>query len=313
MSSLKKIEKKSYLKFFFLLFCSIYLFLKITDGSDKFFFLIDQLNLSYLILIIIFTLIFILSTVYTNMIIYNKFLKKKLNNNFFFYTFIKSQILSYVFSLIGIFYRYYIFKKKIYLLDFIHINFFIIWFFLFFYLILYSFELLIFGSLFFPFNFYIFFIIILTSTFIFILPKILKVIEKKFLIKLLNNLKFIINKKINFHSYYSYLSIKIFFLGLFSHFFSFLQIFFIVKMLNIPIIFNNLIIFFVINCLLDQLPITPKNIGISEIIFGHLAVLIGLTFDYGVLFKFFLRFFNLSILLILFSIIKLKNIITNCL
>lgn len=311
MFSLKIIKKNSYLKFFFFLLCGIYLFLKTTDGSTKIFSLIGQINLFFFTVCIIFTLIFILSTVYINKIIYDYFVKKKFTNKFFFYSFIKSQLLSYVFSILGIFYRYYIFRKKIILSDFIYVNFFIIWFFLFFYLALYSFELLIFGSSFFPLNFYIFFFLISLSISIFILPKIFGIIREKFLIKLLNNFQLFKKRKINFNNIYSYLSMKFFFLGFLSHLFSFLQIFSIIQMLNFPITFNNLIIFFVINCLLDQLPITPKNVGIGEIIFGHLAVSIGLSFDYGVLLKFLLRIFNLSTLLILFTLINLKNKITN--
>jgi hypothetical protein len=79
-------------------------------------------------------------------------------------------------------------------------------------------------------------------------------------------------------------------------------------MLGIPIQFNNLILIFVVNSLLDQLPvITPKNIGVSEVIFGYLAEMGGLNFDYGFLFKFFLRFFNLFALIILFFLLKFQN------
>ena len=101
-------------------------------------------------------------------------------------------------------------------------------------------------------------------------------------------------------------------MGFLNHLISFLIIFFILKMLGIPIQFNNLILIFVINSLLDQLPIiTPKNIGVSEIIFGYIAEIAGLNFDHGFLFKFFLRFFNLFALIILFFLLKFKNKLLN--
>ena len=301
----------SFLKKIFLFFVLLYIFLKITDGSEKIFLIINQTNFFYLIITIIFVFTLILLATYLNMIIYNKFIKKKITANYFFYSFIKSQILSYIYSLIGVVYRYHIFKNKITLENFIHINFFIIWFFLFFYLFLYSFELLIFGFFLFPINFYIFIFLILTSIFVFIFPKIFKILKFKLLINLKNKIKnFSIfkNTKTKIYKFYSYLSIELFFLAFLNHLISFLQIFFIFKMLNIPIQFNNLILIFVINSLLDQLPvITPKNIGVSEIIFGYIAEIGGLNFDYGVLFKFFLRFFNLFTLIFIFFLFKFKN------
>ena len=161
----------SFLKKIFLFFALLYIFLKISDGSEKIFLIINQTNFFYLIITIIFVFTLILLATYLNMIIYNKFIKKKITANYFFYSFIKSQILSYIYSLIGVVYRYHIFKNKVTLENFIHINFFIIWFFLFFYLFLYSFELLIFGFFLFPINFYIFIFLILTSIFFFYCSK----------------------------------------------------------------------------------------------------------------------------------------------
>jgi hypothetical protein len=307
----------SYLKKIFLFVVLFYLFFKITDGSEQLFSIINQINFFYFTITIIFVFTLILLTIYLNMIIFNKFTKKKISANYFFYSFIKSQILSYIFSLIGVIYRYHCLKTKITLENFIYVNFFIIWFFLFFYLILYSFELLIFGFFLHPINIYIFIFLILTSIFIFIFPKIFKILKFKLLINLKNiikNFSFFKNIKKKISNFYSYISVELFFLGFLNHLISFLQIFFIFKMLNIPIQFNNLILIFVINSLLDQLPvITPKNIGVSEIIFGFLAEIGGLNFDYGVLFKFFLRFFNLFALIILFFLLKFKNkLLTIC-
>ena len=307
----------SYLKKIFLFVVLFYLFFKITDGSEQVFSIINKINFFYFTAIIILVFILILLTIYLNMIIFNKFIKKKIGTDYFFYSFIKSQILSYLFSLVGIIYRYHTLKSKITLDNFIHINLFIIWFFLFYYLILYSFELLIFSSFFFPLNIYIFIFLILTSIFIFIFPKIFKILKYKLLIDLKNIFKnFSLFKNINtkIYNFYSYISFELFVLGFLNHLISFLQIFFIFKMLNIPVEFNNIIVIFVINSLLDQLPvITPKNIGVSEIIFGYLAEIGGLNFDYGVLFKFFLRFFNLVALIILFFLFKFKNkVLTIC-
>ena len=301
----------SFLKKIVLFLVLLYLFFKITDGSEQVIYIISKINFFYFIITIIFVFTLILLTIYLNMIIFNKFLKKKIATNYFFYSFIKSQILSYIYSLIGVVYRYHTLKNKITIENFIYVNIFIIWLFFFFYLILYSFELLVFGSFLFPINIYIFIFLILTSFFVFILPKIFKILKFKLLINLKNRLKnfsFFKNIKNKIYNFYSYLSIELFFLGFLNHLISFLQIFFIFKMLDIPIQFNNLILIFVVNSLLDQLPvITPKNIGVSEVIFGYLAEMGGLNFDYGFLFKFFLRFFNLFALIILFFLLKFQN------
>lgn len=311
----KKFMTISYVKKIFLFVVLLYLFFKITDGSEQIFSIMNKINFFYFIITIILVFTLLLLTTYLNMIIFNKFIKKKIATNYFFYSFIKSQILSYIFSLIGVAYRYHTFKSKITLENFIFINFFIIWFFLFFYLFLYSFELLIFGFFFFPINIHIFIFLILTTIFIFIFPKIFKILKFKLLINLTNKIKkfsFFNDIKTKIYNFYSYISIELFFLGFLNHLISFLQIFFIFKMLGIPIQFNNLILIFVINSLLDQLPIiTPKNIGVSEIIFGYIAEIAGLNFDYGFLFKFFLRFFNLFALIILFFLLKFKNKLLN--
>ena len=311
MSAIKKIIINLHLKKIFLFIIIFYIFLKITDGSEKLFSVINKINFYYLLITVIFVFSHTFLIVYVNMIIFNKFLQKKIDKNYFFYSFIKSQILSYIFSVLGIVYRYNVFKNKITLTKFIYINIFILWFFLFFYLILYSFELLIFGYLFFPVNFYIFIFLIFLSFLIFIFPKFIKIFIFKFITKqklITNYFLTLICKKKNIYNLYSFISLKLIFFGLLSHLISFFQIFFIFKMLGTPILFTNIILVFVINSLLDQLPIiTPKNIGISEIIFGHIAETVGLNFDYGVLFKFFLRFFNLFSLCVLLFLIRFKN------
>jgi hypothetical protein len=101
-------------------------------------------------------------------------------------------------------------------------------------------------------------------------------------------------------------------MALLNHCISFFQFFFIFMMFNIPLSFNNIFLFFVLNSFLDQLPvITPKNIGISEIIFGYFAELSGASFDHGVLLKFFMRFSTLITLLILFFLLKFQRILLN--
>ncbi len=103
----------SYLKKTLLFLVLLFLFFKITDGSEQMFYVINKINFFYCIITIFFVFALILLTIYLNMIIFNKFTKKKFSTNFFFYSFIKSQILSYIYSLIGVVYRYHTFKNKI--------------------------------------------------------------------------------------------------------------------------------------------------------------------------------------------------------
>ena len=117
---------------------------------------------------------------------------------------------------------------------------------------------------------------------------------------------FSISKEFKKNNFFLVLS----FYGLISHIFSFLLIFLVTKYLNLELLFSQIIIFFVVNSFLDQVPITPKNIGISELFFGIIGSSLGLGFEVGILIKITLRIFyciNLIFYSILLNITNLKN------
>ena len=206
----------------------------------------------------------------------------------------------------GLIYRAYKLKKyNLSYTDFIGISYFIAWFYFYLFIIFYSFEILIFGGTFDNFRYIIFIIGLIVSLSIYLLPFIFnKFFEIKFKNNLINKmyhkLRYIFlfplefKKKKFFYFLYSY--------GIIAHLLAFIIIYLITKSLNIEISFNQIIIFFVINSFLDQVPITPKNIGIGELVFGIMATNLGLNFEIGLGIKLLLRlyyFFNL----IFFSVI----------
>ena len=108
------------------------------------------------------------------------------------------------------------------------------------------------------------------------------------------------------YKFYKFLSL----FGLISHILSFIVIYLLFLTINVDLQFSIIVIFFIINSFLDQIPITPKNLAISELIFGLVSQNIGLTFEFGVVIKLLLRLFffiNLVSLTIFYNAINFKN------
>ena len=108
------------------------------------------------------------------------------------------------------------------------------------------------------------------------------------------------------NSFYKFLTIY----GILSHLLSFIVIYLLFLSINVDLKFSFIIIFFIINSFLDQVPITPKNLAISELIFGVVSSGVGLGFEFGVAIKILLRLFffvNLVSLTIFYNAIDLKK------
>ena len=71
---------------------------------------------------------------------------------------------------------------------------------------------------------------------------------------------------------------------------------------------NSLLFFFVINSLFDQIPITPKNIGITEIVMAFVGMQGGLIFSQGLTIKLLLRIINALTILSVSLFFNIKNI-----
>ncbi len=96
--------------------------------------------------------------------------------------------------------------------------------------------------------------------------------------------------------------------GVLIHIFEFILYIVIVDFLNIDISFKTIFLIFLINSIIDFFPITPKNIGFSELVSGSLLNLIGFNFTTGVLIKLFVRISSILSTTILFF---LNNIFKN--
>ena len=227
--------------------------------------------------------------------------------------FFNSQIFNMLLTSSGFFYR--AIKLKSFSLSFhsfISINYFLAWFYLFFFLLFYTSEILIFAR-----NFYIYsyspipFLIVLNlivffSPFIilYFFPKNLKfagsvvewVYDKSFSILSFSK-KNLFNKKLFF------ILIKF---GILSHLTQFCTMYLLIQSLNLNIDFQFIIIFFVINSLLDQIPITPKNIGISELAMAFVGMQGGLIFSQGLMIKLVLRIISIFPILLVSSYYNLK-------
>ena len=88
------------------------------------------------------------------------------------------------------------------------------------------------------------------------------------------------------------------------------MIFIAVKAINIDFTFSQIVIFFIIYSFLGQVPITPKNLGISELVFGLTSINMGMGFEIGFFIILILRlfsFFNLIFFVIIYNLIPIKN------
>jgi hypothetical protein len=93
--------------------------------------------------------------------------------------------------------------------------------------------------------------------------------------------------------------------GLLLHGLIFCTYFFVVKLLNIPISFKIIIVIFLINEIIDAIPIPNNNFLLTELIGGFTATFVGVAFTEFVLIKFVFRIINLIIIIPIFIIINI--------
>lgn len=90
--------------------------------------------------------------------------------------------------------------------------------------------------------------------------------------------------------------------GFAIHFLEFFLYYFSVGFLKVEISFIYIFIIFVVASIVDFFPITPKNLGISELVSASLLNIIGFDFTTGVLIRVVIRFSNMFAIIILFFI-----------
>ncbi len=299
---------------FIILFLSCFIIYKNLNIDGNFIYLNDKFNINFSI--ILFILFFISShlQIYITLETITKKLIKKINYIYFAKLFFNSQIISIILPHSGLVYRAYQLKKlKLSYTDFVGISYFLAWFNLFFFLIFYSFEFLIFGSEFENYRYTVFFLGIISSSIIYSLPFIFYSIpminfKNKIIKKIYEYFRYIFLIPIDFKkkNFFKFLSIY----GIIGHIINFFMIFIAVKAINIDFTFSQIVIFFIIYSFLGQVPITPKNLGISELVFGLTSINMGLGFEIGFFIILILRlfsFFNLIFFVIIYNLIPIKN------
>ncbi len=128
-------------------------------------------------------------------------------------------------------------------------------------------------------------------------------IKKKFFLKL-KSLVFFIKKNIKKKKI-----IKIFVkFGLLIHIFEFILYVIVIDFLQFDLDLKTVFIIFLVNSIIDFFPLTPKNIGFSELITGGLLSVIGFNFTSGVILKLFVR---VSALIATTALFFLNNIFFN--
>ncbi len=261
-------KKKKYLLFVLkitILIVSCYLIYSNLSSEENFFYVFKQIDKTDFLIILLITIILNHIQIFVQ---FKSFLRRKMKNisfTNFSKIFFNSQMISFILPHSGIIYKTYRLKSyDLSYTDFIGINLFLTWFYLFFFLIFYSFEILIFGEeILGNYNITIFIIGILTSILLFSLPfiyeRFLKInFKNEFLLKNFNSINYVLVFPVTFLNlkFFKFLS----FAGLVGHSLSFLLIYLLFNSIDTNFNITLIIIFFVINSFLDQVPITHNDL-----------------------------------------------------
>ena len=307
--------KKKFLLIFKLsiLIFTCYLVYKNINNQENLIILKNQLDYKYSLVIFIFFVMASHLQIYITMNTIKIKLVKRLKFKYFARLFFNSQIISTILPHSGLVYRAYELKKiDLSYTDFIGVNYFLAWFYLFFCLTLYSIEILIFGPELESFRYILFIFGIIASVGIYCIPFLFLLIprlnfKKQIIQNIYEKIRYILLIPIEFKNnrFFKFLSIY----GLIGHIVNFLLIYFSIKSVNIDLNISQIVIFFVINSFLDQVPIVPKNLGISELVFGLVSSNMGLGFEVGLFIKLILRcisFINLIFFSIIYNVTSTK-------
>ena len=280
-------------KFFILIICGYLMLLNLKNPQFKLSDYIFNLNF-YLFLILLF-LSFLINFIELNVnrLIYQIYLNRKLELLSFSKLFFNAQLLNILIPYSGNFYKAYFLKKlNLQYKVFLSIHFYFFLFGIFYFFLLYSLEIFIFGdvltinktliSIFFA-------LISFSALFTLYFHKKIEIIIKFFKLKMLSSFVELIFFFLKIKNIKKIFTIMIKYNSI-LHLLNFLILFLIIENISQSTIdFNTIVIFFVINSVLDQLPITPRNIGVSEVVFGLSANSLGMSFEFGLAIKLILR------------------------
>ena len=280
-------------KFFILIICGYIMLLNLKNPQFKLSDYIFNLNFYLFLILLFFTFLINFIQLNLNRLIYQIYLNRKLEFLSFSKLFFNAQLLNILIPYSGNFYKAYFLKKlNLKYKVFLSIYFYFFLFGMFYFFLLYSLEIFIFGdilainknlvSIFFA-------LISFSALFTLYFHKKIEMIINLLKLKIFTSLIELIFSffKIKNFKKVSMTMIKY---NSILHLLNFLIIFLIIENISQSTIdFNTIMIFFVINSVLDQLPITPRNIGVSEVVFGLSANSLGMSFEFGLAIKLILR------------------------
>tara|TARA_B100001559_G_C16448378_1_gene597945 strand:+ start:450 stop:1364 length:915 start_codon:yes stop_codon:yes gene_type:complete len=262
-----------------------------------------EINFSYILPTVLFFLIYLM--LYTIFIfkIYDYLYPTKLNLISWIKIFINGNFLNSIPALGFIYKGYRLTNYKISIKDYLFANVFISWLAISIFFIVFSFEIIIFVT---PkitiFDVPVFLILLILSSLAFTSPRICTFILSHLKIKIdvINSLFLFLQKKFSKKIVKHYLTY-----GLVLHVCIFLTYYFIIKLLNIPIGLKIIIVVFLINEIMDSIPMPNNNLLVTEILGGITATFVGVAFTEFVIIKFVFRIINLIIIIPSFIIVNI--------
>ena len=289
------------------------LLLEIINNKNLIINIIDN-NITFLLILLILQLFYILIYNFRTYSLYKNFLKKSVSIYLWSTFFFRSLIYNISINSAGTIYRALILKrmgikyvKFLAIFYILFISYFIINFF---YVLL---EIFFFTDLNLKIKLFYLFLFLLLLFICVALPKLLTLILKRIIFininvkKILNILSFLIKffKKKSLNKHFN----SIFFLGSALHIFELLIFYISYKIFIIDISFEKILFLFAISFLLDRIPFLSNVIGSNEIIFGFLSTYLGLLFHEGVMIKFIIRFTGMLVVILsfIYSIIFFKT------
>ncbi len=282
---------------------SCFVFLYINIDKDLVIKIFKEVNINYISPSLIFFSLYLM--IYTIFIfkIYNYLYPSRLKLLTWVKIFINGNFLNSV-PFLGFLYKgYRLTNYNISIKDYLFANVFISWLAITIFFLIFSIEIIFLVT---PkisfFDIPVFLILLIISISAFTSPKIATFILSKSKIKIdiINSLFLFLQNRFSKKIVKHYLTY-----GLVLHFCIFLTYFFIIKLLSIPIGLKIIIVIFLINEIIDSIPMPNNNLLVTEILGGITATFVGVAFTEFVLIKFVFRIINLIIIIPVFIIVNI--------
>ena len=299
---MKKKQTLNFVKLIIVFLCFIFLYYNIDVELIKK--VLNNLKYNFFAPMILFILFHLITYSIFVFKIYKYFYKTKLTLGNWMKIFINGNFLNTI-PLLGFAYKgYKLNNYGISIKKYLFANVFISWFSIVVFFLIYAFEIILFVNVeinIFDIPIYLFLLSI--SILVFFGPKIGNFILLKLNINI-NIIKslfsFLIKSSFSKKMIIHYLTY-----GLLLHVLVFFSYFFIIKLLNIPISFTIVIVIFLINEIIDSIPIPNNNFLLTEIVGGITATFVGVAFTEFFIIKFVFRIMYMIIVTPIFILINI--------